>query len=78
MLTTHNCLTAAGQAALKALGASTVSPHEAFWERLPLGRLGKLAHDVFRASVQQENCRRNRAPVARKPLKPALRKIAAA
>jgi hypothetical protein len=65
MLTTPHMLTGAGQAALKALGPAKVSPHEALWEPVPLGRLEKLAHAAFRAAVQSTHYRLNRAPLAR-------------
>jgi hypothetical protein len=84
MLTTHHCLTGAGQAALKALGAARSSPHDALWERVPLGRLDKLAHAAFRAAVQAQHYRLNRTPLAKidarsgKPLKLVSRKIASA
>ena len=84
MMTTPNMLTAAGQAALKALGATQASPHDGFWERIALTRLDKLAHAVFRAAVHGKNYRLNRAPLAKidrrtsKPLKVVSRKAATA
>lgn len=84
MLTTPNMLTGAGQAALKALGDGPVSPHDALWEGVPLPRLPKMAHAAFRAAVQAQNYRRNRAPLAKidarrgRPLKLVARKIASA
>jgi hypothetical protein len=84
MLTTPNMLTGAGQGALKALGAAKPSPHDAHWERVPLGRLDKLAHAVYRAAIQAQNYRLNRAQLAKidarsgKPLKLVSRKIASA
>jgi hypothetical protein len=65
MLTTPHMLTGAGQAALKALDSTKVSPHDALWERVPLPRLDKLAHAAFRAAVQPQNYRLNRAPLAK-------------
>jgi hypothetical protein len=84
MLTTPNMLTGPGQAALKALGTAKVSPHEAFWERVPLRRLDKLAHAAFRAAIQPPNYRLNRASLSRidarakKSLKLVQRKAASA
>lgn len=83
MLTTPHMLTGAGQAALKALEPSKVSPHDALWERVPLARLDKLAHAAFRAAVQPQNYRLNRATAridtgTKKNLKLVPRKAASA
>jgi len=84
MLTTPNTLTGAGQTALKALGDGAISADEAVWEGVPLPRLAKMAHAAFRAAVQAQNYRRNRAPLAKidarrgRPLRLVSRKIASA
>jgi len=84
MLTTPHMLTVAGQAALKALGATRPTPHDALWERVPLGGMEKLAHAVLRAALQPPHYRLNRSPLAKidtrsgKPLKLVSRKVRSA
>ena len=84
MLTTPNMLTAAGQAALKALGDGRISAHDAVWARVPLFRLAKMAHAALRAAIQTGHYRLNRSPLAkidarrRVPLKLVTRKIISA
>jgi hypothetical protein len=65
MLTTPNMLNGAGQNALKALGVTRVSAHEALWGRVPLPRLDRLAHSALRAALQTQHYRLNRTPPAR-------------
>ncbi|MEI9972247.1 MAG: hypothetical protein WDO73_09445 [Ignavibacteriota bacterium] len=61
MMTTPNLLTGVGQAALRALSEGEISAHEATWEGVPLTRAAKMAHAAFRAAVQVQNYRLNRA-----------------
>lgn len=84
LLTSPNILTPAGQDALRQLGASEVSAHDAAWDHVPLAWLDGLAHAAFRATLQTRNYRRDRTQVAsmearrRKPLTLVRRRIASA
>jgi len=55
MFTTRHSLTQSGRAALLALSeklglqAPAVSPHDACWDRVPVGKLEELARSVLRA-----------------------------
>lgn len=63
LFTTPNRLTADCQADMKCLSKrATTSPHDARWERVPLGDLDRLAAAVFRASTRPGNYRFNRGP----------------
>ena len=76
MMTTPNMLTVAGQTALKALGDARISAHDAVWESVPLARMERLAHAVFRAAIRVENYRLNRAKVSKIDLRSALKIVA--
>jgi len=84
MLTTPHMLTGAGQTALKALADGQISAHDAVWEHLPLARAAKMAHAAFRAAIQVQNYRLNRAPISKidarrkRSLKLVPRKLASA
>jgi hypothetical protein len=71
MMTTSQVLTAAGQAAVGALAAvsgareqAKVSPHDAALGRVPLGKLDKLAHEVYRAATAAGNFKPNKSEAA--------------
>src|SRR5262249_25674574 len=52
LFTTPNSLTAAGQAAMRSLAPnSTVSPHDARWERVPWREVERLAASILRAAL---------------------------
>jgi len=61
MMTTANMLTAAGQGKMRALGATRASPHDACWERVPMGQLEATAHEVLRAATRIGNYQANRS-----------------
>jgi hypothetical protein len=61
LFTTPNRLTADCQADMLSLSRRvTTSPHDACWERIPLGQLDRLAAAVFRASTRPGNYQFNR------------------
>jgi hypothetical protein len=79
MLTTANALTTDGQAALKALGASGVSAHEARWDRVPRTERERLGAAIFRLSVNPEYCRRAReVPIRKLQVVPGRKRAAGA
>jgi len=52
LFTTANRLTEAGQMVLQDLGARTVSPHDASWERVLLSEIEALAAAVLRTALR--------------------------
>jgi hypothetical protein len=67
LFTTPHRLTADCQADMRALAPrAATSPHDARWERIPLGDLDRIAAVVFRASTRPDNHQPNRTqPPAR-------------
>jgi len=59
LYTTANCLSQRGLAEMRAVGAEAleISPHDARWNRVPLGKLEDLAARVMKAAVRPGNCR---------------------
>jgi len=60
LFTTADMLTPGGQSELSALGASTVSPHDAVWDQVPHSQAENLAHAVLRTALRPENKEPNR------------------
>ncbi len=60
MSTTLNTLTAEGQAAMAALGASQVSAHDVCWERVPLADIAQITQQALRAALHKGNAEPNR------------------
>jgi hypothetical protein len=60
LYTTSNRLTERGLAEMRGLapGAVDISPHDARWSKVPIGRLDELAARVIRAAVRTGNCER--------------------
>jgi len=79
LFTTPTTLTFKGQDELKRLGAAvrtTVSPHDACWDGVPIAGLETLAHAVLRCATRTGNYRLGN--VDNRPLSSALvRKLAA-
>jgi hypothetical protein len=75
LFTTPYRLTADCQADMQSLAPRTVtSPHDAHWERIPLGDLDRTAAAVFRASTRPDNHQPNWVhPPARQPAAKVLR-----
>ena len=66
LFTTALRLTRAGQSALKGLGppgSAVVSPHDAWWESVPLADLEGLAVIVLKTALTKGNAELNRARV---------------
>jgi hypothetical protein len=62
LFTTPHRLTADCQADMRSLAPrATTSPHDARWERIPLGDLDRIAAAVFRASTRPGNYQPNGA-----------------
>ncbi len=62
LFTTPRALTVSGRAALRELterfairGQASISPHDACWERVPVGQLEELASAVFRTVNRSGN-----------------------
>ncbi len=68
MMTTSQMLTPAGQTAVWALAAvggaqerAVISPHDASLNRVPMAKLEKLAHDVYRAATAAGHSKSNKS-----------------
>lgn len=70
LFTTPHRLTADCQADMQCLAPrATTSPHDARWDRIPLGDLDRVAAAVFHASTRPENYQPNRGQA---PVLPAI------
>jgi len=67
LFTTAKQLNPEGQAEIRGLapGAVDISPHDAIWSRVRIGKLEELAARVLRAALKAENCETTRPRLIR-------------